>query len=591
MRAGAMYTRSLATISELVFPLNTHLNLLEEGKKEAVACLLDVQALTKFFQDFISGNTQEWPVLHDRSLYPNCNYNCHLHDALPLRSQARQSSRFTDFIELAKSHLNPASAFYNVIEKFRILVWLFDPEFTNHFMILLYLVDAGLVNEEWTSLLQHVATPPAVFHFRKAGLEAHCMNPCHNSQTWRGLFQTLGYRPNFYKKKDSDYYGLKPNAMWRRVNNEQLRLTGRYKDLQSPVTVDSDTIDKHIDAPRIRQNTPLWLKMREGSIGGSSCGNILGLAEKSSCRFLEAEFKKLGINYRLNGDHKRMIQEWNRLTNNQAEEQHDPWQQFCFQWGHEHENNGKLLWLNIYQSQILEETGMHFLQLEQIPSGAQLPSFPIHASPDGLIEDAVIEIKSRVPFYNSGNEYHYNGHKIYPHSIVIPIHYAQLQFEMLCAGKNLAHLVIVSASNGATMFTVEKNVEWLTLALKWLIRWHEKFISGPSTQVMPVRDNMVYHIPSSTVMKKAIESNTLDSKTKDYLIFLELTARECARATSTKVHIDNVPYTEAEHQPMFLDNIEKKKENSNTESNEDRNSELYVSSFQCLKLTLIRLIL
>lgn len=143
-------------------------------------------------------------------------------------------------------------------------------------------------------------------------------------------------------------------------------------------------------------------------------------------------------------------------------------------------------------------------------------------------------MKSKVPFYKGVNEFHYNGHKRYPDSVVSPVHYAQVQLEMLCTGKGKAYLVIVSPRNGATMFTIYKDDEWLAQAIKWIIWWHERYVSGAQKIRLPRVDSKVYH---------DIEGHSE---------FLQLTARNCATATATKISITDVPYTEAEHQPMFL---------------------------------------
>lgn len=563
MKINSPYTRSLATISELVFPLQSCLDFLPVVPKEpskSVSCLFKADIIKEFFSDYIKGNLDKWTFLVDKSLYPQCEYETHLHDAFALESKALQSSKFADFVTLAKYHLGHDSSFCETLKKYGILIWLYDPEFTNHFQLLVCRVYAGTITGEWTKNLTKVATPPALFHFRKAGLEAHCTNPLHNEQTWRGLFQAVGYRPNFYKKSEDEYQGQKPNPKWRRLTVRKLKETGRFKDLTTPITGDISGLNKYVDGPNFQQNSSAWLTARKKSVGGSSFGNILGLQERSSCRFLEKIFEEHGIRYNLKGDHARMVKEWEILTRQENAENVEAgivnaWQQFCFDYGHEHEANGINVWLTLNPDRDLQETGMHFLNQVELPVGCPSPSFDVHASPDAISDDCVVEVKSRVPFFPAGDTFHYNGHKIYPTTIVLPVHYAQVQLEMLCTGRDRADLVIVTARRGATVFSVRRSDNWLTAAFRWLIWWHEKYVSGGNIQQIPKRDNIAYLIPKKT--------DNLTSEQDEYLAFLRMTAMECAEATASKLEIAEVPYSDEEGQPMFLDI---KNENENNEN-------------------------
>ena len=135
---------------------------------------------------------------------------------------------------------------------------------------------------------------------------------------------------------------------------------------------------------------------------------------------------------------------------------------------------------------------MHFLCKDQVPDGAPVPQFDVHASPNCLSDDAVVQIKSQVPFYWVNDEFHYNGHKTYPTGIMTLIHYAQVQWEMLCTDRTKAYLIIVTPFHGATSFTVKKDIEWLVQAIKWLVWRYEHYVSGANLQRLLSTENAVY---------------------------------------------------------------------------------------------------
>ena len=328
--------------------------------------------------------------------------------------------------------------------------------------------------------------------------------------------------------------GFRANIGWRAVSHDDLRLHPLYESLPPyPSEASPDNISPAL-FHRFRQDSLQWALLHSGRLTTSIAAACAGFYE-------EANAKVLGVPRSL-VSHSRVLSAWNRLLepplddlaqlcrmNSHAKESTPrpiPWREskkdslFPYEyrpsrggsrggsgetsatrarlrWGSAQEATAILTAVNFFSKEnaTVAEVGLCPLEcVEGLPPEIEawraehtLPL--IGASPDGLIKypdgsSEVLEVKCSSPFVSSPNKS--TGHRLEIRKFsrdpgVAVWHMAQLQLEVLCAGPRCkgAVLVALSATDGASIYRIVRDDDYITELLYWVRIFYVNFCMNP----------------------------------------------------------------------------------------------------------------
>jgi hypothetical protein len=145
----------------------------------------------------------------------------------------------------------------------------------------------------------------------------------------------------------------------------------------------------------------------------------------------------------------------------------------------------------------LQEAGLYIMERGDVPDsyGVNIDDVPvIAASPDAIARrrrrddfgaweiqgTEVVEVKCRVPFIPLSHGKKWIFQLIGPKRSVPAHHYAQVQFQMLCAGQHVRRAMLASYAvlNGMAVFQIERNDAWLAAALVVLSDFQRSFVNS-----------------------------------------------------------------------------------------------------------------
>lgn len=184
--------------------------------------------------------------------------------------------------------------------------------------------------------------------------------------------------------------------------------------------------------------------------------------------------------------------------------------------------------------------GRHTVDLSGMPLLGASPDAALQYA-DGYVE--VVEVKNHAPFRtrersgypSNSNQTAFEVNDGGPAESIAPWHVPQLQFEMLCSGKECISSVFcsLSATRGASLFQLKRDDRYISDMLKLIRQFHRRYVL---TRFQPPSD--FWHIESPSDV--------------DYDGFLKRTL-ELAKEAKTlyRVHHDDVQRRPPE--PLFHD--------------------------------------
>ncbi|KAK4522723.1 hypothetical protein GAYE_PCTG14G0613 [Galdieria yellowstonensis] len=318
-----------------------------------------------------------------------------------------------------------------------------------------------------------------------------------------------------------------PNIFWKSVNKSRLRSHPLYRPLPPPYLI---KVESCRDFRMLRQDTEEWKIARSFSqVSASTLWRILGFGERKAATFL-------GVPSSMKGHH-HALYAWKSLMNPSFEEVYDPISKVRMEWGHSHEANCLLAFLEYMHSLQdirMQEVGLFVLEKEQIlPQWnilyEELPT--ISASPDALFRVRntngiwspwqLCEAKSRCPFVprnlalslESSQEIaspngdsvlgkqkdmssysHWSFIHLRPLEKLSPLYFAQMQLQMLCANiEEQGYLISYSVTKGSNVFQVTRNNEWLGACLFFVREFYRRYGTADSNKYPP--DDFFWDIP------------------------------------------------------------------------------------------------
>ena len=254
---------------------------------------------------------------------------------------------------------------------------------------------------------------------------------------------------------------------------------------------------------------------------GSSLAEFLGLFEPLAGRALT----KAGV-YAKMRDHSKLTSKVLSLqTPKQNLVQVDPQTQIFFDWGHKHEANGILSYLNAHAQSVVHEVGFVLLDPslktlpEEIRQGIDPANLPvIGSSPDGIIVETpsppgrkpfpqglqginqapnlpahlphqhwrkshpshrrVLEIKAKTPFRpdNIPGVWRWLGISCKPYAKILPQYFAQAQLNMLVTGCQSCHLLCYTVKGGSAVFSILLHKQWCNQMLYWVSQLNTRYV-------------------------------------------------------------------------------------------------------------------
>lgn len=325
---------------------------------------------------------------------------------------------------------------------------------------------------------------------------------------------------------DEKFIGKQPNVLWKSVDKSILRSHPLYRPLPPPYLIKVNSCQ---DFRMLRQDSEEWKIARGYSqVSASTLWKVLGFGERKAASFL-------GLPNSMKGHH-HAFHAWKSLVNPSFEEAYDSVSKVRMEWGHSHEANCLLAFLEYmhsFQDIRMQEVGLFVLERDQILpqwniSYEELPT--ISASPDALFRVRngngiwstwqLCEAKSRCPFvprnisYSSEssleiaspepfllsrkedmlNSKSWSFFNCRPLEKLSPIYFAQMQLQMLCANiEELGYLISYSVTKGSNVFQVARSNEWLGACLSFVREFYERYGTTKSNIYLP--DDFFWDIP------------------------------------------------------------------------------------------------
>jgi len=262
---------------------------------------------------------------------------------------------------------------------------------------------------------------------------------------------------------------------WLEVPYEVLAAHRRYQAL------DLKEMEMDCHPSQLKQRSLEWHMARKNCMfTASSVWKALGFGEKLAAKELDMSAKCTR--------HSVAVNFFREARQEKVPPDVDDIGQLRMEWGNRHEDRVKLLLLENNPFLHIRETGLHTLDRSRAESalGVDLQGLPeVAASPDGLLwfydhetSDIsglqVCEIKCRFPFAWSRKGWSLSNF-IQAERKPQAMHYAQIQMQMLCSNTRAAQFISHSV-NGSRIFAIERNDDWLRLALLYLSEANKRYI-------------------------------------------------------------------------------------------------------------------
>jgi hypothetical protein len=293
------------------------------------------------------------------------------------------------------------------------------------------------------------------------------------------------------------WYGLKPNAYWKSVQPCKLYDHRRYVPKTDFVDKVEDILKLSIkDYDRIRPYSPAWYYAREyhpqlnnGKFryGGSSLGTLLGFFTSYTQNYWGEKWPII------NNDFQAVLM--SGTMENTKPKEISPRTQLCFDWGHAHESNAILEFLNSWADIEVLECGPKVYNIPQSP-------ISLFVTPDGLWRNTrsgltgCLEVKSRFPFNYDEDKERWNYSARVPWSHRKNIYEAQIQFEMIATGelRNINLCYTPSVTRG---WIIERDDLYIAMcedALRWLVHKyiHKRMPFPDDPEISPYADYPEY---------------------------------------------------------------------------------------------------
>ena len=309
------------------------------------------------------------------------------------------------------------------------------------------------------------------------------------------------------RSDESRFVGKNANtALCAITNADKLRRTDRFIGLPKPGSDDpvraAAAASDPMAAARIPQDDPLWLDLRARKVTGSSLACLLGFFEKSA----GYELRAVGVKSAFR-DHDKMVSKLASMWDDDLPEvPHDPITKQMFEWGHRHEANGVLTFLENSTDSAVLEVGFVLLQPERLPAGVvgstavgTLP--PIGSSPDGLVVVAgdigavgtrrcppfsvdvdVLEVKAKFPFVRQRDDtLRFIGRRCAPYKFISAQYFCQAQLNMLVTGAKHCRFVVYTPYAGSSLMVIPFHEQWCREMLRWVAEINIRFIRTHTT--------------------------------------------------------------------------------------------------------------
>ncbi|EME30220.1 hypothetical protein Gasu2_26940 [Galdieria sulphuraria] len=322
------------------------------------------------------------------------------------------------------------------------------------------------------------------------------------------------------------FIGKQPNVLWRSIDKSILRSHPLYRPLPPPYLI---KVASCHDFRMLRQDSEEWKIARSFSqVSASTLWKILGFGERRAATFL-------GLPNSMKGHH-HAIHAWKSLLNPSFEEVYDSVSKIRLKWGHSHEANCLLAFLEYmhsFQDIRMQEVGLFVLEKGQVlPQWnifyEELPT--ISASPDALFRVRktngvwsvwqLCEAKCRCPFVprivasslhssletsspEKGplfrnkdilNYANWSFLNFRPLEKLSPIYFAQMQLQMLCANiEEQGYLISYSVTKGSNIFQVTRSNEWLGACLSFVREFYNRYGRKESSAYPP--DDFFWDVP------------------------------------------------------------------------------------------------
>jgi hypothetical protein len=311
--------------------------------------------------------------------------------------------------------------------------------------------------------------------------------------------------------------GITPNVYWRAVDREVLRAHSSWENLPLPGAL---SIKSARDLRWLRQDCEAWFQARSlVQVNASTVWMALGFGESYSARrlFVPSSSGMRSHDHAIHAYH-QMMDPSPYAALRRKEDETDTVKQVYLRFGSLHEAGAMLSligWENGLFSDSaqrcrlgrnpegkfselvrLQEAGLYILERQDIPNSYRIDFdvVPvIAASPDALARrrrrddfgawevqgSEVVEVKCRVPFIPLDGGTRWMFQLIEPKRSLPAHHYAQVQFQMLCAGQHIRRAVLASYAvlNGMAVLEIERNDAWLAAALQVLADFQTAFVS------------------------------------------------------------------------------------------------------------------
>ncbi len=251
-----------------------------------------------------------------------------------------------------------------------------------------------------------------------------------------------------------------------------------------------DGITSETPSHLVPQTHTLWLQKRGSAVTGSSLAAFLGFYEPDAGRRLAV----VGVSPKLRSPDK-LRDKVNELRHGTAREIEDPLSAVYFAWGHRHEKNGVMSFLQAYPHTQVVERGYVEMEFDRLPAdvrgvvnGDDLPK--MGASPDGIIlrcnDVALLEVKTKVPYVpQEGGSWRFIGKRCKPHRTVSAQYFCQIQLTMLSCGVDRCHLVTYTPLGGTKHRIIALDIPWCRMMLKWVSRMYRLAREGGEIEADP----------------------------------------------------------------------------------------------------------
>jgi hypothetical protein len=301
--------------------------------------------------------------------------------------------------------------------------------------------------------------------------------------------------------------GTIPNVHWRAVDRDVLRAHVSWENLPLPGSL---TIKTARDLRFLRQDCEAWFASRSlVQLNASTLWMALGFGEQRAAR-------RLGLSSASGmRSHHHALRAFHQMTDpspyaalRRKEDEQDTVKQVYIRFGSLHEAGAMLAYLTwengggaaggkrpFAETVRIQEAGLYILEPDDLPDEFDVDynDVPvIAASPDGIVRrrrgDAfgawevqggeVVEVKCRVPFVPLDGGKKWLFRLASPRRGVTASIYAQVQFQMLCAGRHVRRATVVSYAvlGGMTVTGVDRNDAWLIGALRVLADFQQEFV-------------------------------------------------------------------------------------------------------------------